>query len=118
MGVPQTEEEEGRRNRDAAAAATDEEEARQNRDAAPAATADKAGPLTFQSADILDDGSQEGEERHVRADDSSMEYAGDLNVSDDEATLEEEEVSSHLPPVQDLSVVPHVTCQRQNELCI
>ncbi|KAL3134959.1 Pharynx and intestine in excess protein 1 [Trebouxia sp. C0010 RCD-2024] len=94
MGVPQTEEEEGRRNRDAAAAATDEEEARQNRDAAPAATADKAGPLTFQSADILDDGSQEGEERHVRADDSSMEYAGDLNVSDDEATLEEEEALS------------------------
>lgn len=86
MEVPQTEEEEGRQNRDAAAAAA-------------AILSDKASELTVGSAAPSDDGSQEEEERHVGADDSSMEYAADLNVSDDEATLEEEEVGSHLLPV-------------------
>ena len=62
--------------------------------AAAASTADaKADPGTVHPADMSEDGSDKGEGQ--QADYSSMEYAGDLNVSDDEATLEEEEVSSY-----------------------
>lgn len=66
---------------------------------AVAVTADNnAGPGTMHSgvvADQSDDESQQGEGQVGEADDSSMEYAGDLSVSDDEATLEEEEVNNY-----------------------
>lgn len=76
------------------------EEGRQQTSDAVAATADNnMGSGTTHPdviADHSDDESQQGEGQVGEADDSSMEYAGDLSVSDDEATLEEEEVSSSL----------------------
>lgn len=74
-----------------------EQEASQQAEAA--STADgEAGPGSIHSAVTArpsEDESQEGEGHDAEVDDSSTEYAGDLNVSDDEATLEEEEVNSY-----------------------
>ena len=54
----------------------------------------------------------ESEEQDAEADDSSMEYAGDLNVSDDEATLEEEEVNSN--PLGTVQAFSQETCGLQH----
>ena len=85
MRLPQKEQEASQQASDAAAEAA-------------SAADDDADPATTHSAamgTLLESDSQEGEGQDAEADDSSVEYAGDLNVSDDEATLEEEEVNSY-----------------------
>lgn len=73
-----------------------EEEGSQQAAAAPAADGE-AGSGSIHAAvmaNVSKDESREGEGHDAEVDDSSTEYVGDLNVSDDEATLEEEEVIS------------------------
>lgn len=85
LRLPQKEEEGNQRASDASAEA--------------ASTAGgKGGSGTIHSAVMANESeaeSQEGKGQDAEADDSSMEYAGDLNVSDDEATLEAEEVNTY-----------------------
>lgn len=90
----------------AAQLAQKEEGSRQTSDADAAVAHNQAGPGNAHSGVIAEqsyDDSQQGEGQVGEADNSSMEYAGDLSVSDDEATLEEEEVnSSSLSSIQTL----------------